>query len=270
MRAEAGDEAYGQNQCALNDRDRSSAERAADHDLNTRHGRHKGFFEEAELTVPEHRDSREDGTEENGHPDHARRHELQIAAVAGLLKDRTEPEAESEQIKTRLSERDHDLHARPDVTLQFAQPENVYRALIYRLHIFATCRKPSAELAASSRMVEPVNARNAPSSESVAGLLLQFGRRSLGDDRTVIDNGDAVRDAFGFVHVVGGEKDSSPLRLIEVLDVGPEQVAALRIETQRRLIEEQNSRRMQQAPGDFKAALHATGEGLYIAVAAVP
>ena len=55
----------------------------------------------------------------------------------------------------------------------------------------------------------------------------------------MIDNGDAVRDALGFVHVVGGEKDGGLLRLIEMFDVGPKQVAALRIEAQRRLIEKE-------------------------------
>jgi len=61
--------------------------------------------------VPEHGNAGEDGAEEHRHPDHSRRHELQIAAMAGLAEDRTQPKAQSKQIKARLPERDDYLHA---------------------------------------------------------------------------------------------------------------------------------------------------------------
>ena len=168
MRAEAGDEADDQDQRALDDSDGGPAERAAEHDLHARHGSHQRFFEEPELTVPEHGNAGEDGAEQHRHPDHARRHELQIAAMAGLAEDRAQPKAQSQQIEARLAERDHDLHARAHVPLQFPQPENVNRAHSdLPPHL---CDLPHARprsLAASSRRVEPVSARNAPSSESV-------------------------------------------------------------------------------------------------------
>ncbi len=37
----------------------------------------------------------------------------------------------------------------------------------------------------------------------------QFRRRSQGDDFAVIDDGDAVAQAFGFIHVVRGQENSS-------------------------------------------------------------
>ena len=101
-------------------------------------------------------------------------------------------------------------------------------------------------------------------------MLLQLRGRPLGDNRAVVDNGDAVGHPFRFIHVVGGEKNGSPFRLVQVLHMIPEQVTALRVEPERRFIEEEDARRVQQTPGNFKAALHAAGEALYIAVPAVP
>ena len=109
--------------------------------------------------------------------DDAGRDELQVAALARFLEDRAEAEPERQQVEQRLAERRDDLRARPRVALELAQPEDVDRRSRHRLHIFATCRIWSAASARSSRIVEPVSARNACSSESVLGLLLQLLRR---------------------------------------------------------------------------------------------
>src|SRR5271168_2154107 len=135
MRAEAGDEADEQNERTLNDSDRGPAESAAEHDLYARYGSDQGFFEEPELTVPEHGNAGEDGAKEHCHPDHSRRHKLQIAAMAGLAEDRAQSKAQSEQIKTWLPKRDNYLHARAHISLQFAQPENIYRAHLSPPHL---------------------------------------------------------------------------------------------------------------------------------------
>src|ERR1051325_6303716 len=39
-----------------------------------------------------------------------------------------------------------------------------------------------------------------------AGLCLELGRRTRGDETPVVDHGDAVGHAVGLVHVVGGEE----------------------------------------------------------------
>jgi hypothetical protein len=102
------------------------------------------------------------------------------------------------------------------------------------------------------------------------GLLLQFLRRSLGDDATVVDDGDAMGHAIGFVHVMRRQEDGRLLCLIQVLDVRPQLVPGLRIKSKRGLIEKQNLGRVQEAPGDFQAALHSSGKRLDVVVAALP
>ena len=102
------------------------------------------------------------------------------------------------------------------------------------------------------------------------GLRLEFLRRTLRDDLAVIDDGDALGHAVGFFHVMRGEKHRHLFFFVELLDVGPELVAGLRIEAERGLVEEQDFGRVQQAAGDLQAALHAAGELLHWIVAAVP
>src|SRR5206468_599500 len=79
-----------------------------------------------------------------------------------------------------------------------------------------------------------------------ARLLLELGRRARGHDPAVVDHGDTVRDAIGFVHVMRREKHRDPLGLVEVADEGPHLIAALRIEAERRLVEKQHLRGVQQ------------------------
>src|SRR5213079_309963 len=53
----------------------------------------------------------------------------------------------------------------------------------------------------------------------------------------VIDHGNSLCDAVGFIHVVGGEKHRDAFLLVQILYVRPELIAALWIESQCRLIE---------------------------------
>ena len=86
----------------------------------------------------------------------------------------------------------------------------------------------------------------------------------------MIHDGDAMGDAVRLIHVMRSEEDGSLLGLVEPLDVGPELVAALRVETECRLVEKENFWRVQKAARDLEPALHAAGEGLYVCVFAVP
>ena len=62
---------------------------------------------------------------------------------------------------------------------------------------------------------------------------------------------------LGLVHVVRREEDRDVLARLELADVAPDRAARLRVEADRRLVEEQHARRVQQAAGDLQAALHA-------------
>src|SRR5216117_381636 len=98
--------------------------RTLDHDRQTRHRRDEGLFQESELAVPQHGDPREHGRKQHGHADHAGRHELEVAPLAGAPEHGAEPEAEHAQVHERGAERGHDLDARAQVFLHFPQPQN--------------------------------------------------------------------------------------------------------------------------------------------------
>src|SRR6185312_3683574 len=51
--------------------------------------------------------------EQHHHSDHARRHELQVAAASRLLEHRSQPESQYQQIEQRLPHRGDDLRPRP-------------------------------------------------------------------------------------------------------------------------------------------------------------
>ena len=54
----------------------------------------------------------------------------------------------------------------------------------------------------------------------------EIGGRAFGDDLAMIDNGETIAQAFGFVHVMGREQDR-PATLLEGADDVPELTAAL-------------------------------------------
>src|SRR5262249_9780727 len=100
--------------------------------------------------------------------------------------------------------------------------------------------------------------------------LLQFLRRAGSDNSAMVDDGDAMRHTVSLVHVVGCQKHGHLLGLVQLLHMGPELVAALRIETQRGLIEKEDFRCMQKSSGDFEAALHAARKSLHELAPAIP
>src|SRR5262245_49787255 len=77
---------------------------------------------------------------------------------------------------------------------------------------------------------------------------------------TVVDDCDPVA-VLGLVHVVRGQEDGDVLQPAQLLDVGPDRGAGLRIEPDRRLVEEQYPGRVQQPAGDLQPPLHAAGVG---------
>src|SRR5882762_9626311 len=69
----------------------------------------------------------------------------------------------------------------------------------------------------------------------------EVGGSAFGDDLAVIDDGEAVAEAFGLVHVVSGEEDR-PTFFLEDADNVPELPAALGIESGGRLVEKKDAR----------------------------
>src|SRR5688572_9568424 len=67
-----------------------------------------------------------------------------------------------------------------------------------------------------------------------------------------------------------GQEDSHAFGLVQMLDVCPQLIAALRIESERRLVEKQDLRRMQQAARDLETPLHSTRKGLHVRVLPFP
>src|SRR5579863_8536638 len=62
---------------------------------------------------------------------------------------------------------------------------------------------------------------------------------TFGDDLAVIHDGEAVTEAFGFVHIMRGQKHGATVALKSAHDV-PQLATALRIEAGRGLVEEQD------------------------------
>src|SRR4029077_10174744 len=87
----------------------------------------------------------------------------------------------------------------------------------------------------------------------------ELGGGAFGDDLAVIDDGEAVAEAFGLVHVVRGEQDG-PTALLEDADDVPELAAPLGIEFGGRLVEKKDARITDQSSGDGQALLLAAGK----------
>ena len=87
----------------------------------------------------------------------------------------------------------------------------------------------------------------------------QLARRVEGDDLAVLDDGDAVAEPLGFVHVVRREQHG-PAGLAKAADDVPQLPARLRIEAGRRLVEKQKLRIADQCAGDGQPLLLSAGE----------
>ena len=85
---------------------------------------------------------------------------------------------------------------------------------------------------------------------------LELGGRALGDHLAVVDDGDPVGELVGLVEVLRAEQDRRPSGDERADDV-PDLVARARIEAGRRLVEEHQLRRDDDARRDVEPAAHA-------------
>ncbi len=78
---------------------------------------------------------------------------------------------------------------------------------------------------------------------------------ALGDDPRLVHDHEPVAQLLRLVHVVG-RQDERHAALLESVEAIPEQVARLRVEAGRRLVEEQQLGLVDERAGDRQAALH--------------
>src|ERR1019366_5979771 len=85
---------------------------------------------------------------------------------------------------------------------------------------------------------------------------LQLTRRAFCHHTALVEHGDAVRELVGFIEVLGGEQDGDAVGNELARDL-PHRVAAARIETRGRLVEEDDPRFAEQRHRKIKPAAHA-------------
>ena len=84
----------------------------------------------------------------------------------------------------------------------------------------------------------------------------------------MIDDDDVVAQALGFFHVMRGVDHAFAARF-QCFQIIENRIAALRIDADRRFVEQQNVRVMHQRTGDIEPALHAAGKGRGFVVGAI-
>src|SRR5215467_10417985 len=97
-------------------------------------------------------------------------------------------------------------------------------------------------------------ARNQPD-ELLAVGALELRRRILRQDAAVVDDADAVA-ALDLLDVMGRDNDGELALIAQPMHVLPEPLARLGIEPDRRLVEEQNARVVNERPRDLEPPFH--------------
>src|SRR5947208_915985 len=189
------------------------------------------------------------------HPAHVAHH---VFLARPLGADGVTGELEEHVVQARPAERD-----RADRHRQLANEARQERGTVRDLDPECAVRgqrvdaEALLDLAGGGRDV-----RDGEGDDVAAAPPFELGRRAERRDRAAVDDRDAVAE-LGLVHVVGDHEERHALTLAERAQVIPDVLAGLRVEPERRLVEEQNLRMVQHAAGDLEAPLHAAGEGLH-------
>lgn len=113
----------------------------------------------------------------------------------------------------------------------------------------------------AQRLFRSVSGR--PDADQIAGHpAFEGSRRPFRNELPAVHDGQAIAQGVRFVQVVGGQKDRGA-GLLQLPDLIPEVGAVLRIKADRRLVEEQDGRAVDQAQRDFEAALLPAGVRLH-------
>src|ERR1700687_767368 len=98
--------------------------------------------------------------------------------------------------------------------------------------------------------------------------LVQSLQSVVGNHPSVIDDYNAVAEALGLFHIVRGV-DEGFAALLQGLEIVKNGIAALRIDTDRRLIEQKNLRIVQQGRRQIQTPLHASAERFHFVAGAI-
>ena len=96
----------------------------------------------------------------------------------------------------------------------------------------------------------------------------QLSRRSLGDDLPLVHDDEAVAELLGLLHVVRRQEQCHALAL-EPVEPVPDDVARLRVQPGRRLVQQKHLRVVDERPGDRQPALHPARERLHAILGAI-
>ena len=116
-------------------------------------------------------------------------------------------------------------------------------------------RMRSAGVASSSRMSSAGQRDERVLQRAGAGAVFQRRGGALGDDAAVVDDGDVVGHPFGFLHRVRGEEYGDLVFARQATHEFPDMAACLWVQPERRLVEEQQARLVQEGARDFEPAL---------------
>ena len=119
---------------------------------------------------------------------------------------------------------------------------------------------PGAGRCAAARLSRASpSAKRSSTTSRVACCADQLARRALGDDAPAVHDHEAVAQLLGLVHVVRREHEGHALAL-QLVEALPQEVARLRVEAGRRLVEQQQLGLVDERAGDREPALHAARE----------
>ena len=86
---------------------------------------------------------------------------------------------------------------------------------------------------------------------------------------SIVNDAHLIGQRFGFVHVVRRHQHRQAVLLLQVTDVLPDARPGLRIEAQRRFVQEKHFWRRHQRPGQLQPAFHASRVGPGLAVSRI-
>ena len=89
-----------------------------------------------------------------------------------------------------------------------------------------------------------------------ADLGLEGARGALGDDVATVDDPDAIGERIGLLEVLRGQEDGHTFAPRQPLDLLPEGRPALHVETGRRLVEEEDTRAVDERHREVESPLH--------------
>src|SRR6266511_1450755 len=155
----------------------------------------------------------------------------------------------------------------PTVTHQHGSlvepPEDLRQPLLRRVHRALDALAAHPELEDAGQLAQPLgHDRVQPELDHLADpdLTLQLIGRPLSQDPPRLDEGDGVAQLLGLAHVMRGEDDRGGLLPPELCDLEADADGHVRVEPQRRLVQEQQLRLVEERLGEGQPLLEPGGQ----------